>query len=555
MINIFSIKKTLTDSFEKALGELGFSDVIPAIEIPREIGHGDFSSPVAMFLAKKMKRAPLSIAQEIVGRLNFPPDFLLKMEIAPPGFINLTLNPKVYHQALLFAIQQDRMYGENNRGEGLKILLEFVSANPTGPLNVVNARAAALGDSIGNLLGASGWKVEREYYVNDAGVQSKLFGESLWAAFQRINGNEMAAPEGGYQGAYMEDLARELKNDIEFNALSPQATKEELCDWMGKWGMGRVVQWHRAAMEKYGVHFDRWFSENQNLHQTGEVEKTIELLKKSDLVYENEGALWIKTSNFGSPKDEVVVKGNGLPAYFTADIAYHLGKFERGFDRIVDIWGPDHHGHIQRMKSALLALGKPVEQFSVLIAQQVNLLQDGEKVKMSKREGKFVTMDELLDQVGKDAARFFFVMRGANSHLDFDIAVAQKQTDENPVYYIQYAHARICSLLKKAVENGFKVASDLEDLKQLGELEEMALLKEILEYPQWVAESGLSYEPHRIVAYLQNLSARFHLFYAKHRILDSSPALGNARLALVFGVKNVIRNALGLLGVSAPEAM
>ncbi len=555
MIDIFWIKKTLTDAFEKALGELGFSDVAASIEIPKEKGHGDFSSPVAMFLAKKMKKAPLAIAQEIVQHLSFSKDFLLKLEIAPPGFINLTLNPRVYHEALLFAIQQDRQFGENNRSKGSKILLEFVSANPTGPLNVVNARAAALGDSIGNLLAASGWKVEREYYVNDAGVQSKLFGESLWAAFQRINGSPVEAPEGGYQGAYMEDLAQTLKANPEFNALSKTISKEEICDWMGKWGMDQVVAWHRAAMEKYGVRFDRWFSENKNLHQTGEVEKIVETLKKKDLVYEKEGALWIKTAEFGSPKDEVIVKGNGLPAYFTADIAYHSGKFNRGFDRLVDIWGPDHHGHIQRMKSALLALGYPVDHFSVLIAQQVNLLQDGEKVKMSKREGKFVTMEELLDQVGKDAARFFFVMRSANSHLDFDIAVAQKQTDENPVYYIQYAHARICSLLKKAVDAGFKVASDLEDLSQLGAVEEMGLLKEILEYPQWVEESGRSYEPHRIVAYLQNLAAQFHLFYAKHRILDSPPALGNARLALAFGVKNVIRNALDLLGVSAPETM
>ncbi|HET9869271.1 MAG TPA: arginine--tRNA ligase, partial [bacterium] len=267
-------------------------------------------------------------------------------------------------------------------------------------------------------------------------------------------------------------------------------------------------------------------------------------------------ALWIKTSEFGSPKDEVLVKANGAPAYFAADIAYHLGKFDRGFDRILDIWGPDHHGHIQRMKSALQALGRPVERFSVLIAQQVNLLQDGEKVKMSKREGKFITMDELLEQVGKDAARFFFVMRSANSHLDFDIAVAQKQTDENPVYYIQYAHARICSLLKKAeAEKGFRPSGDAGELAGLSAPEETALLREILEYPQWVEESGRSYEPHRIVAYLQNLSAQFHVFYARHRILDSAPALGNARLALALGVKNVIRNALELLGVSAPESM
>jgi arginyl-tRNA synthetase len=554
MTDIFLIKKTMAEAFQKALADLDVADLTASLEIPKEKGHGDFSSPVALSLSKKLKKAPFGIAEEIVRRLSFPPGFLLKAEVAAPGFINLTLNPEVYHEALLFALGQDEKYGRNEQGRGLKILLEFVSANPTGPLNVVSARAAALGDSIANLLAASGWKVEREYYVNDAGVQARLFGESLWAASQRIQGKQAEAPEGGYQGAYMEDLARELEKDPAFK-MDTGAPSNSRVDGMGQWGMARVVEWHRKAMENYKVHFDTWFSESRELHQTGAVQKTLELLREKNLVYEKEGALWIKTEEFGSPKDEVLVKGNGLPAYFAADIAYHLGKFDRGFDRIVDIWGPDHHGHIQRMKSALAALGKPVEAFTVLIAQQVNLLQGGEKVKMSKREGKFVTMDELLSQVSLDAARFFFVMRSANTHLDFDIEVAQKQTDENPVYYVQYAHARICSLLKKAAEKGFAPAADLKSLKELGEPEEMALLKEILEYPQWVEESGRSYEPHRIVAYLQNLAAQFHVFYAKHRILDSTPALGNARLSLAMGVKNVIRNALGLLGVSSPEAM
>ncbi|HVM32402.1 MAG TPA: arginine--tRNA ligase [bacterium] len=555
MTDIFSIKNTLTTAFQKALESYPDSGVTATLEIPKEKGHGDFSSPVALALAKKLKKAPLGLAQEIASKLVFPEGFVAKTEVAPPGFINLTLDPGVFQKALWEALAADQAYGRNQQGKGQKILLEFVSANPTGPLNVVNARAAALGDSIANLLAASGWQVEREYYVNDAGVQARLFGESLWAAYQRINGTPAEAPEGGYQGAYMEDLAREIQADAEFNKRKAGGP-EGMADWMGQWGMARVVEWHRKAMEGYGVHFDTWFSENQRLHQTGLVGKTVESLKQKGLTYEKEGALWIKTGEFGSPKDEVLVKGNGLPAYFAADIAYHLGKFDRGFDKILDIWGPDHHGHIQRMKSALQAAGKPVEGFTVLIAQQVNLLQGGEKVKMSKREGKFITMDELLEQVGKDAARFFFVMRSANSHLDFDIEVAQKQTDENPVYYIQYAHARISSLIRKAAaEKGFAPASDPSALRELGAPEEMALLREILEYPQWVEESGRSYEPHRIVAYLQNLAAHFHLFYAKHRILDSTPALGNARLALALGVKNVIRNALALLGVSAPESM
>jgi arginyl-tRNA synthetase len=555
MIDIFYIKKTLQEAIKSAVSNLNVPDSLIAIEIPKEKGHGDFSSPIAMILAKKLKKSPMLIAQELVPKINLPIEFAEKIEIAPPGFINVTLNLKVYFLALLSALEQDKDYGKNNQGQGLKLILEFVSANPTGPLNVVNARAAALGDSISNLLTASGWEIIKEYYVNDTGVQARLFGESLWAAYQRINGISTEAPEGGYQGPYMEDLAREVLEIPEFKEKLKNLSKEEMCQWMGEWGMAKIVIWHRNAMEKYGVYFDSWYSENKNLHQTHLVDKVIQRLKTDQLVYKKEDALWIKTSEFGSPKDEVVVKGNGLPAYFTADIAYHLQKFERGFDRILDIWGPDHHGHIQRMKSALLCLKQPVDHFTVLIAQQVNLLESGEKVKMSKREGKFVTMDELLNSVGKDAARFFFVMRSSNSHLDFDIQIAQKKTDENPVHYIQYAHARICSLLKKALENGFKPTGDLKLLECLKEPEEIVLLKEILAYPQWVEESGRLYEPHRMVVYLQSLSASFHLFYGKHRIIDSPQILGNARLALALGVKNVLRNALKLLGVSAPESM
>ena len=555
MTDIFFIKKTLQDAVQSAAASFGVEGIPVTIEIPKEKGHGDFSSPLAMILAKKLKKAPLAIAQELASKLDLPPGFASKIEVAPPGFINITLHSEVYCAALLSALEMDRDYGKNNQGRGLKLILEFVSANPTGPLNVVNARAASLGDSIANLLTASGWEVTREYYVNDAGVQARLFGESLWAALQRVQGKTAEAPEGGYQGAYMEELARELSATAEFNEKSRDLPKEKLCAWMGEWGMTRVVGWHRDAMEKYGVRFDQWYGENQSLHRTGLVDQAVQRLKDMGLTYEKEDALWIKTSEFGAPKDEVVIKGNGQPAYFAADIAYHLQKFERGFDRVLDIWGPDHHGHIQRMKSALLALKQPVDHFTVLIAQQVNLLEGGEKVKMSKREGKFVTMEELLDRVGRDAARFFFVMRSSNSPLDFDIQVAQKQTDENPVYYVQYAHARICSLLRRAAESGFAPSGDLADLKELREPEEFLLLKEILEYPQWVEESGRAYEPHRVVVYLQNLAASFHLFYGKHRILDSPKKLGDARLALAMGVKNVLRNGLGLLGVSSPESM
>jgi arginyl-tRNA synthetase len=452
------------------------------------------------------------------------------------------MNPKVYFKALADALKKGHDYGKNKKSRGRKLLLEFVSANPTGPLNVVSARAAVLGDSIANLLTASGTEVLREYYINDTGGQARLFGESLLAACDRLQGKNTQAPPEGYQGAYMEDLAKE------YSGLSPAPEPSQ-------WGMDRMVQWHQRSLAAYGVSFDRWFSEKKELHDSGVVDQTVTRLKGAGLTFEQAGALWIKTSEYGSPKDEVIVKSNGVPAYFVADIAYHLNKLERGYQQIVNIMGPDHHGHILRMKAAHRALGYPPESFMVLIAQQVNLLEGREKVKMSKREGKFVTMDELLQKVGQDAARFFFVMRSPNSHLDFDIEVALKQTDENPVYYVQYAHARICSLLRKAREAGLEPALQAEAMEPLLEGEELLLLKEMLEYPQWVEESGLAFEPHRIVAYLQKLAGDFHVFYSKCRMIGEAPELAQARLSLALGTKTVIRNALGLLGVSAPEQM
>jgi arginyl-tRNA synthetase len=512
------------------------------IERPKEKTHGDFSCPVAMFLAKKLKKSPILIAQEIVQNLKLDPDFITHVEVASPGFINLKLHPQIFYRTLEKALDENETYGKSFQGKGEKVLLEFVSANPTGPLNIVSARAAALGESIANLLLASGTDVSREYYVNDAGVQARLFGQSLIAACDRINGKDTPAPEGGYQGAYMDDLAKD------YVKVSPAPNP-------GEWGMNQVLQWQKESLLRYDVHFDNWYSEKKLLHDTGLVKETVEQLKKMNLTYEKDGALWIKVSEFGAPKDEVLIKSDGYPAYFAADIAYHIQKFKRGFHKIVDIWGPDHHGHIIRMKAALQAVGYPHEQFSVIIAQQVNLLEEGEKVKMSKREGKFVTMNELLDQVGKDAARFFFVMRSANTHLDFDIEVAKKQTEENPVFYIQYAHARICSLLKKCADNNLQPATQAVDFHALQDSESFLLLKEIMEYPQWIMESGKALEPHRLVIYLQSLAANFHLFYAKQRILDAPADVARARLALALGVKTVIRNALGLLGVSAPDQM
>jgi len=547
---IFSIHQALTGALQKAVAAYGVPDAPITLETPKDKSHGDYATPVAMALAKKLKKAPLAIAQEITQKLTLDPSLVSEAQVAAPGFINLRLAPGVFY-GVLEGVLSTPQYGENDQLKGYRLLLEFVSANPTGPLNVVNARAAVLGDSIARLIRISGGQVDTEYYINDAGNQARLFGESLEAAISRVRGVPKDAPEGGYQGAYMEDLAREFLTETEGDPKDFNLSTAKL----GEWGMDRVVRWQKDSLEKFGVRFERWFSERRELHDSGLVTETLKKLKDMGLTYEKDGATWIKTGEYGAHKDEVVLKSNGIPAYIVADIAYHLHKLKRGYSKVVNIMGPDHHGHILSMKAAHKALGFEESLFEVLIAQHVSLLSGGQKVKMSKREGKFVTMEELLGQVGKDAARYFFVMRSANSHLDFDIEVAQKQTDENPVFYVQYAHARICSLLKKCAERGLHPAKEARDFTALQEPETFLLLKEIMEYPQWVVDSAKAYEPHRMVVYLHHLAADFHLFYTKHRILDAPAEVAQARLGLAQAVRTVLQNALGLLGVAAPEQM
>jgi arginyl-tRNA synthetase len=550
MNNIFQIKKILKEALSQAAKSIEPSLVDVenqiAIEIPRDVNHGDFASNLPLLLSKQLKESPTAIAAKIKSHLTLP--LLPDTQITPMGgFINFKISNELLAESLFVALKLNQNYGKTDLLNGEKVLLEFVSANPTGPLNVVNARAAALGDCLSNLLEAAGAIITKEYYINDAGVQSKLFAESIRSAIRRSQGIKADAPEGGYQGNYIDDLANEI--------IQSEGIKEFDIQELSKIGIDIMVKWHKQSLEKYGVYFNSWFSEYEELHRTGKIDQVILLLKQLNYTYQLDEACWFEAKKFGAEKDEVLIKKDTNPSYFAADIAYHVDKFNRGYTKLIDIWGPDHHGHINRLKLALLALKLPVENFNVLIAQQVNLLNLGLKIKMSKREGNFITMDELLNEVGKDAARFSFIMRGSNSHLDFDIELVKKQTMENPVYYLQYAHARICSLLKKVNDKDLPRKFENFLIPQTIEVEERNLLKAILEFPYWIYDAAIFYEPHRLVNFLHKVSAEYHSFYSKYRILDASSESMKFRIILSSGIEIILKNGLHLLGISAPEQM
>ena len=523
------------------------------VEVPRERDHGDFASNLAMLLPKQTRMSPRKIAEILLENLPRQVQWLERTEVAGPGFINFHLDPRWVLEALPEAVDRQSAYGRVEVGENRRVQVEFVSANPTGLLHMGNARGAALGDSLASILDAAGWQVTREYYINDAGNQIENFALTLEARYFQLLGREAEVPESGYHG---QDIVDTVGRFIEEHGASLlDAERSERLDTLVKYALEEKINAIKQGLADFGVRYDVWFSE-QSLHDSGKVEEAVNRLRERGHIYEKDGALWFKASSFGVEKDEVLVRKNGIPTYFAADIAYHMDKFERGFDWVINIWGADHHGHVARMKGAMEALGYNPEALQVILMQLVRLFSGGEIVRMSKRTGQFVTLEELVDEVGRDAARYFFIMRSADSHLDFDLDLARSQSNDNPVYYVQYAHARICSIFRQLADQGRSIPPVSEvDLKLLKEEAELALARRLADYPEEVAMAARQLAPHRIARYVHEVAGLLHSFYNVHRVITDDVELSNARLLLVEATRVVLRNGLGLLGVSAPEKM
>ncbi len=553
------IKGVVLGSINKAkengeLPELDITDI--SIEIPREKGHGDFSTNIAMQITKVAKKAPRMIAETIIKNIDLSNTYIVEVTCAGPGFINFTLDSKYLYDAVRIIKEEKEQYGRINIGNGKKVMVEFVSANPTGPLHMGNARGGALGDCIASVLDAAGYDVTREFLINDAGNQIEKFGVSLEARYiQLIKGADaIEFPEDGYHG---EDITEHMKDFIAINGdkyidVPSEERKKVFVDFALPRNIARI----REGLASYGINFDVWFSE-QTLHKSGEVADTIELLKKNNCTVENDGALWLKGSVIGSDKDEVLVRNNGIPTYFAADIAYHRNKFEtRGFEWVINLWGADHHGHVARMKAAMAALGIDPTRLDVVLFQLVRLYRNGEIARMSKRTGKSISLMDLVEEVGRDGVRFFFNTKTSGSHLDFDLDLAVKQSNENPVFYVQYAHARICSMLKLLESEGIAMPDiNAAKLELLTMQEESDLIKKLSEYPDEIRISAETLEPSRLTRYVQEVAASFHSFYNACRVRGEEAELMKARLILVDCTRIVIRNVLDLLSISAPERM
>lgn len=524
-------------------------------EAPKIPAHGDFSTNMAMVMAAGQKMAPRKIAEAIVSHLSDEEGILSRTEIAGPGFINFFIRPEAWHPVLDAIHAADGRYGAVNIGNGRKIQVEFVSANPTGPLHVGHGRGAAVGDAVANILAFCGYDVEREYYINDSGRQIRTLGRSVYLRYLALTGETVDFPGDCYQGEYIIDLARRILAD-EGERLK-KVEEAAAVDACARFAAGAILGGIRRDLDAFGVHFDCWFSE-QSLFDSGRVERTVADLRKNGLIYEKDGAVWFNSTRFGDEKDRVVVRANGLTTYFASDIAYHQDKYERGMTRVIDVWGADHHGYIPRMAAAVMAMGMKREQFDVILVQLVNLLRDGLPVAMSSRAGQFETLKDVVDEVGADAARFIFLTRHYDSKLDFDLELAKKKSNDNPVYYVQYVHARISSIFAKDAASGAAPENrntGSEASAVLTEPEEISLLKLMARYPEVVASSCRLMEPHRITYYLMELAAAFHAYYNRHRVLTDDPAVTAGRLRLVTAVQKIIRNGLTLLGVSAPDKM
>ncbi|MEN8169420.1 MAG: arginine--tRNA ligase [Pseudomonadota bacterium] len=580
------VKAALHDLHSAGVFDFELPDNI-IIERARDRSHGDFACNIAMVLAKPARSKPRDLAEKIVAHLPAS-EHVARVEIAGPGFINITMTPAAYHAVVGEVLEAGEAYGRSDIGAGKRVQVEFVSANPTGPLHVGHGRGAAYGATVSDLLAAVGFQVHREYYVNDAGRQMDILGTSVWLRYLELAGEKLTFPSNGYKGDYVWDIAADLHREHADTYRQPSSEvfngipvdepaggdKEVHIDALimkAKSMLGEanyliffdkalevILADIRKDLEAFGVVYDEWYRERE-LVSSGKVDEAIEQLTQSGHIYEEKGALWFRSTDFGDEKDRVVVRDNGVKTYFASDIAYHWHKLDRGFDRVIDVWGSDHHGYVPRVKAALTAMGdkEDTDKLDVLLVQFASLYRGGEKVQMSTRSGSFVTLRELCQEIGNDAARFFYVMRKCEQHMDFDLDLAKSQSNDNPMYYIQYAHARVCSVLRQMDEKGLSHNrnSGLNSLQLLEEQHELDLLSNLSRYPEVVEAAALNHEPHQLAHYLRDLANDFHTYYNAHQFLVDNGGLRDARITLIQAARQVIANGLGLLGVSAPESM
>lgn len=548
------LRQVLTDAVNRAVAAGDLTGPAPAVmlEMPKDKAHGDFATNLAMVMAKPERKAPRAVAEAVVKHLQTESTWLAAAEIAGPGFINLRLRSGWLQQVLPAIQTEGASFGKSEHGNGRKVLLEYVSANPTGPMVLVQARSGAYGSTLARVLNAAGYDCQTEFYVNDAGNQVKLLAKSVDLRAQELRGATIEIPEGCYPGDYVIDAARELLGQQPDFLNQPE---EERLTFLEKWAPEYFRSGQEVVLRNYGVEFDRWFSE-RSLRDAGKPAQLVERLMAAGEAYEHEGAIWMRTTKYGDDKDRVLVKSGGEFTYFAADACYHMDKYDRGYETLIDILGQDHHGYLGRMKAMVECLGKSKDSLEILFTQIVRLFMQGEEVRMSKRRGTFVLMEDLLDQVSVDAARYFFLMRGADAHMDFDLDLANLKSSDNPVYYVQYAHARICSILRQAEEAGLTVpAAAGADLSLLTDEAELELMRKLADFPEELIGAADAREPHRLTRYVHDLATVFHSFYTRCRVRTEDAALTGARLVLCDAARTVLRNGLTMMGVSAPERM
>lgn len=551
------LRKLVSAAIESAIkaGELPDTEIPEfIIEVPANKANGDYSSNAAMAGARAFKKAPRMIAESIIKHLDLSGTVFDRAEIAGPGFLNFFLSQKYYSEILKDVFACGENYGKSDYGQGKKVLVEFVSANPTGPMHIGNARGGAIGDCLASVLDWAGYDVNREFYVNDAGNQIEKFATSLEVRYLQHFDDSVEMPEDAYHGA---DITEHAENFIDkYNDKYVNTSSEERRKALVDFALPKNIAGLERDLGRYRITYDKWFRES-TLHNDGSVEKVISQLKEKGATYEQDGALWFKASEFGNDKDIVLIRTNGLPTYIVPDIAYHYNKLvTRGYDKAIDVLGADHHGYVPRMKAALTALGLDADRLDAVIMQMVRLVRDGETIKLSKRSGKAITLNTLIDEIPLDAARFFFNLREPNSHFDFDLELAAKQSSENPVYYVQYAHARICSILKKAAEQGIEMKTPTDDeLLLLSSDEEKELIRHLSSLTDEIISAAKSYDPAKITHYVVELATLFHKFYNAQRVMTEDTQLMNARLYLCTAVKDTIKNILTMLKITTPEVM